>query len=173
MISPRIRPRFEMHVPFSASEALNRLHEGLSVSGSKCSGRLAGNHIYLNINRAEQRIWSPQLNLEVNGEDTGAIIHGHFGPRADIWTLVMALYAISTFIILMGLLFAASQWMLGMPVWALWPVGGALLLGITVYILALIGQGLSQDQMKMLLSYVQEVEGVSNGIKATDALSSK
>ncbi len=72
----------------------------------------------------------------------------------------MALYAIFGFIALMGLMFAASQWMLGMSVWALWVVAGAGVLGAIVYILALIGQGLSQDQMTLLLSYVEEAEGV-------------
>lgn len=160
MISPRMRPRFEMHVPFSATEALKRLSEGLHVSDCLCTGILAGNHLHLSMNRTERRIWSPQLTLEVTGDDTGATIHGHFGPRSDIWTFVMALYAISAFIALMGLLFAASQWMLGMPAWALWPVGGAMLLGIIVYVLALTGQILSQDQMRLLLNYVKEAEGV-------------
>lgn len=165
MISPRMRPRFEMHVPCSAPEALKRLSEELTESDSQCTGRLAGNHIHLNIIREEQRIWSPQLNLEVTDEDAGAIIHGHFGPRADIWTFIMALYAMSAFIVLMGLLFAASQWMLGMPTWALWPVGGAVVIGVIVYILALIGQGLSQDQMKVLLSFVEEAEGIHGVVK--------
>ena len=160
MISPRMRPRFEMDVPFSATEALSRLSEGLNVPGCQCTGILAGNHIHLSMNRKERRIWSPQLTLEVTGDDTGATVHGHFGPRSDIWTFVMALYAISGFIALMGLLFAASQWMLGMPAWALWPVGGAILLGIIVYALALAGQILSQDQMRLLLGYVKEVQGV-------------
>ena len=168
MISPRMRPRFKMHVPFSASEALTRLSNRLDAPGSPCTGNLAGNHIHLNMIRNEQRIWSPQLNLEVTGDDTGATIHGHFGPRSDIWTFVMALYAISAFIALMGLLFAASQWMLGMPAWALWPVLGAILLGITAYTLALIGQILSQDQMMVLLSYVKEAEGVNDIVSAND-----
>ncbi len=167
MISPRMRPRFEMHVPLDASEALRRLSEPLSNPDCRCRGEMAGNHIYLHINRNEQRIWSPQLNLEVLDDDSGSIIHGHFGPRSDIWTLVMALYAICSFIALMGLLFAASQWMLGMSTWALWPVLGAAVLGVIVYALALTGQVLSQDQMTLLLKYVEETEGVSQAANTT------
>lgn len=160
MISPRMRPRFEMRVPFSSSEALYRLQQKLSHPDGLCIGELAGNQLHLNISPKHQRIWSPHLNLEIKQEDDQAIIYGHFGPRPDIWTLTMALYAIFGFIALMGLMFAASQWMLGMSVWALWVVAGALLMGAIVYILALIGQGLGQDQMTRLLSYVEEAEGV-------------
>ncbi|MEZ4700459.1 MAG: hypothetical protein R2834_09020 [Rhodothermales bacterium] len=159
MLSPRIRPRFEMRVPFSATETLDRLKDRLDRDECPCTGTLAGNHLHLNMRPLLQKIWSPHLNLEVVGDRPGAIINGHFGPRPDIWTLVMALYAISGFLVLMGLLFAASQWMLDMTPSALWLVAGAVVLGGVVYGLALAGQVLSQDQMEMLLRYVREAVG--------------
>ena len=160
MISPRLRPRFEMQVPHTTSEALARMNRRLAEPENSCVGETAGNHIYLKINNHLRRIWSPQLNLEVIDDDAGSIIHGHFAPRSDIWTLVVAIYAMSAFTVAMGLLFAASQWMLNMEAWAIWPVLGALVVSLIVYILALIGQKLSEDQMQMLLHYVEEAEGV-------------
>ena len=168
MISPRMRPRFEMRVPFSSSEALDRLHKKLAHPDGLCIGELAGNQLHLNISQKHQRIWSPHLNLEIIDDRDTAVIHGHFGPRPDIWTLTMALYAIFGFIAMMGLMFAASQWMLGMSVWAIWVVAGAVFLGAIVYLLALIGQGLSQDQMTLLLSYVEEAEGVHQHTQVTE-----
>lgn len=157
MVSPRMRPRFELRVPFSATEALLRVNSRLKESDCPCTGVSAGNHVHMNICRPHQRIWSPHLNLEVvPANEEGALIHGHFGPRQDIWSLFMALYAIGGFVALMGLMIAASQWSLGMPANALWlVVGGGILAGL-VYTLALIGQMLSQEQMAMLLQFVRE-----------------
>ena len=84
------------------------------------------------------------------------MIKGHFGPRADIWTLVVALYASTGFIACMALIFALSQWMLGMNPWSLWIVSGAAGLGLIVYILALAGQLLGQKQMQELLKLVED-----------------
>ena len=119
------------------------------------------------MHRDVKRIWSPQLNLEILKNDTGSVIHGHFGPRPDIWTLAMALYAISGFAVLMGIMFALSQWLLNMHIWAGWVVLGGILMAVIVYVLALIGQLLSQDQMNQLLAFVNEAQG--NEIPTSEA----
>ena len=103
---------------------------------AKRFSELAGNHLHLNIARNAQRIWSPHLNLEIVGDEEKATILGHFGPRPDIWSLAIGLYCISIFVGSMGLLFAASQWMLGMSLCSLWFVVGSVILGLAVYILA-------------------------------------
>ncbi len=160
MISPRLRPRFEMRVPYPASETLDRLNEKLAAQDCMCKGEVAGNHFHLNITKNLQHIWSPHLNLEVIDDGSESIIHGHFGPRSDIWTMFMAIYAICGFIFFMGLFFLLSQWMLGMQPWALWPVIGAVIIAVAVYFFALSGQALSQEQMQMLLGFVEDAEGI-------------
>lgn len=155
-----MRPRFEMRVPHTTQEAMDRLESCLGSPECDCTGEVAGNHFHLNINRHHQKIWSPHLNLEVQEDGSESVIHGHFGPRSDIWTMVMAIYAICAFVIAMGTLFAISQWILGMSVWAIWPVIGAIVVAGIVYFLALSGQALSQSQMKMLLNFVERAEGV-------------
>ena len=160
MLSPRMRPRFEMRVPHTTEETLSRLESCLGSPDGGCTGEVAGNHFHLNVNRHLQKIWSPHLNLEVQEDEAGSVIHGHFGPRSDIWTMVMAIYAICAFVIAMGTLFAISQWILGMSAWAIWPVIGAIVIAAVVYFLALSGQVLSQTQMKMLLNFVERAAGV-------------
>jgi len=156
MVGPRLRPRFEFKVPFPVADTIARLVRQGEQTDCPFEGTIAGNHMHLNIRKADQKIWSPHLNLEVLPNAAGSLIKGHFGPRPDIWTLVMALYAICGFLALMAIMFALSQWMLNMPLWSLWIAGGAAGIGIIVYVLALIGQGLSQDQMHTLLSEVKE-----------------
>lgn len=165
MVGPRLRPRFEINAPFTVEEILERLTQHSQQEACGYEGTVAGHHVHLNIRKSEQRIWSPHLNLEVLPGTTGSLIKGHFGPRPDIWTLVMALYAIFGFLALMALMFAVSQWMLGMPAWALWIVGGAVGLGLGVYALALTGQALSQDQMQALLEEVENAVGVEHSVR--------
>ncbi len=159
MLSPRMRPRFELRVPLSPPKVLDRLNECLARPDSPCVGARAGNHLHLKIRKADRRIWSPHLNLEITPQPEtdrkASVIHGHFGPRADIWTLIVALYAILGFVGVVGLIFGLSQWMLKMPLTAFWVSGAALVLGGIVYALALTGQILSQGQMNQLLTYVQ------------------
>ena len=156
MVGPRLRPRFELQVPFPPREVIDRLTAQSKRADCPFEGTIAGNHMHLNIRRKDQKVWSPHLNLEVLPDATGARIKGHFGPRSDIWTLVMALYAVFGFVVLMSLMFAASQWMLGMDAWAFWITGIALFMGVVVYILALTGQAFSQDQMRTLLISVEQ-----------------
>lgn len=164
MVSPRLRPRFEINVPFPVEETIERLTQHAGKDDRSFESTIAGRHLHLNIRSRERRIWSPHLNLEVLSSPAGSLVKGHFGPRSDIWTLVMALYAICGFLVVMGLLFAASQWMLGMTAWAFWIVAGALVVVVIVYILALIGQAFSQDQMHALLSEVEEAIGAEHSI---------
>lgn len=158
MVSPRMRPRFEVAVPYSPANTHRHFLAHLEQPECPVTATLAGNHLHLNMHEKVKRIWSPQLNLEIISDPKGSVIHGHFGPRPDIWTLAMALYAISGFAVLMGIMFAISQWLLDMQVWAGWVILGGILLAAIVYILALIGQWLSQDQMDELMAFVQNAQ---------------
>ena len=159
MLSPRLRPRFEMHVARPSIEVVSSLSALIDGPNKRIIGAKAGNHFHLNFNKSNQRLWSPHLGLEIEHMRGGTLIKGHFGPRADIWTLVMALYAITGFVGFMALLFGISQWMLGMNPWSLWIAGGAIGIGMIVYALALAGQSLSQKQMAELLGLVEQVTG--------------
>ncbi len=170
MVSPRVRPLFEMHVQAAASDSLGRLKDKLKGSKCPCTGEIAGNHIHLNICKPEQKIWSPHLNLEVTeseheGQGDGESetnIRGHFGPRADVWTFVMALYAISVCGVIFGSIYAFSQQSLGSPVTGWKLVIASAILGAVVYGLSLTGQRLAQDQMRILLNYVRDAVGREN-----------
>ena len=148
-----------MHAPRSTADVLDRLSRLIEGPNKTIIGAKAGNHFHLNFSKTDQQLWSPHLGLEIEDHTEGTLIKGHFGPRADIWTLVVALYASTGFIACMALLFAFSQWALGMNPWSLWIAGGAALVGLIVYILALTGQSLSQKQMKELLRLVEDATG--------------
>ena len=162
MSAPSIRPRFEMGTRRSPTQALELIADRISRPGSPCEGSVLGRHVHLNVQAGERRLWSPHLYFDVVGDgqgSAGSIIRGRFGPRADVWTLIVALYAVSGFVATMAVLFAISQVLLDNPPTALWAVLLALITSSLLYLLAWIGQRLSADQMKMMKEFIGEAVG--------------
>ncbi len=157
MAPPRMRPRFERVVAASPDAVVHRLAHALNDPRSPFVAQVAGRHLHLRVAAPERRLWSPHLNLEVEPHPEGALVLGHFGPHPDVWTFFVALYAVLAFTATVGLLFGASQWMLGTTPVAFWAVPLALLLALLVYGLALVGQRLSQEQMRQLYHFVDDL----------------
>ncbi|WP_457654007.1 hypothetical protein [Rhodocaloribacter sp.] len=161
MDTPRMRPRFEIVSARPPADVLARLRDQLEHTDCPCTGQIAGKHVHLRVDERDRRLWSPHLDVEVEPYDGGALLRGHFGPHPDVWTFFVALYAVLAFAVMVGLLFGASQWMLGTPPVALWAVPAALVLAAVIYGLALLGQRLSQDHMRRLRSFVEKAGGVN------------
>jgi hypothetical protein len=117
----------------------------------------------------KQRFWSPRLDVTIEevedlsetapSESDGSVlattrVSGTFSPRAEIWTGLV--FAIGTLLVasLFALMFGLAQITLGWAPWALLIPVVALLLAAGIYASALIGQGLSGDEMPRLRSYV-------------------
>lgn len=156
MDTPRMRPRFEIVSKRPPAEVLARLREQIDRADCPCSGQIAGKHVHLRVQEKDRRLWSPHLDVDVEPYDGGALLRGHFGPHPEVWTLFVALYAVLAFAAMVGLLFGASQWMLGTPPTAFWAVPAALVLAAVIYGLALIGQRLSQDHMRRLRAFIEK-----------------
>ena len=156
MIGPGMRPRFEMTVPESPSQALQRLHDVLERADGPCTGSILGRHVRLRIREDKRTFWTPQLEVEIEPRDEGALVRGLFGPHPDIWTFFIATYAVMTFCGITGLLFGLVQWSLDWSPWALWSVPIAALMIGSVYVVALIGQRLGHDQMVPLRTFLDQ-----------------
>lgn len=159
MAIARMRPRFEVAVNDSVHEVGFRLREALEAPDAPCVGSLYGAHAVLKMPDEDQRFWSPQLSidLETRPSQNGTRIRGLFGPRPAVWTLFMALYAIIGFSGSMGLAVAYSQWSLDRPATFLWTLPLALVLATAVYGLALLGQRLGEQEMRVLRAFLDEV----------------
>jgi hypothetical protein len=154
MIGPRMRPRFEVVVPGTAAEILNRLSDRLARSPNPCTGSILDRHVRLKICEAERNYWSPELHVDVERHPDGTLLRGLYGPHPSVWTMFVALYAIIGFGGLLGLIVGAAQWSLGTPPTALWAVPGTAVLALLVYFVALSGQRLGYEQMVQLRAFL-------------------
>ena len=156
MIGRGMRPRFEMTVPDTPAHTLQRLHDILEKPDGAVTGSILGRHVRLRIPEDQRTFWTPQLDVEVEPHDDGALVRGLFGPHPDIWTFFIATYAVMTFCGITGVLFGLVQWSLGWSAWALWSAPVAALMIGSVYGVALIGQRLGQDQMRQLRTFLDQ-----------------
>ena len=154
MIGPGMRPRFVVTVPKTPAETLQQLHDTLDEPGGPITGSILDRHVRLRISEDQRTFWTPQLDVEVEPHEDGALVRGLFGPHPDIWTFFIATYAVMTFCGITGLLFGLVQWSLGWSPWALWSVPIAILMIGSVYVVALIGQRLGHDQMVQLRAFL-------------------
>lgn len=151
----RLRPRFEIVVPCPIPKALDQIKDQLEDTDSPFTGLVAGKHVHLKMRPEQRRIWSPHLVVELLGHREGTRIKGHYGPRADVWTLVVALYAMIGFLVIMGVTYGISQWMIGESPSALWTLPIGLLLAGIIYALVMVAQRMAQDQMQQLRTFVE------------------
>ncbi len=156
MLGPGMRPRFEMTVPRTPAQTLQQLHDTLEQPDGAITGSILGRHVRLRIPEGQRTFWTPQLDVEVEAHEDGALVRGLFGPHPDIWTFFIATYAVMTFCGITGLLFGLVQWSLGWSAWALWSVPAAALMIGSVYVVALMGQRLGHDQMIQLRAFLDQ-----------------
>lgn len=156
MLGPGMRPGFERVVPKTPAQTLQQLHDTLEQPDGPYTGSILGRHVRLRIREDHRTFWTPQLDVEVEAHEDGALVRGLFGPHPDIWTFFIATYAVMTFCGITGLLFGLVQWSLGWPAWALWSAPAALLMIGSVYAVALIGQRLGYDQMIQLRTFLDQ-----------------
>lgn len=151
MSSPEIRPQFTLYVGLAAGEALDAIEAHLRGGDAKVNGWVAHPYGELRMINEKGRFWAPRLS--VYAEDTAGGVHlmCRLGPKPDVWTLYMALYALN---IISALVFGGlvySKWTLGEPVF--WSSVGAIAPALIVaglYVSAFIGQGLGREDMHHL-----------------------
>ncbi len=160
MVDARMRPRFELVVSTSAEETVEQIREGLDRSDRPYEGHFYPKHVEIRIAESERSFWSPELILQVEDDNEGAILRGRFGPRQNLWTLFVAMYSALAFGTLVGLILGSSQATLSQPAWGLWLVPICLVLASSVYGSALIGRSLGGEQIVELRTLVERAVGV-------------
>jgi hypothetical protein len=151
-----MRPRFEVAVTVPPGDVLHRIDERLAEPACRVVGSHVDQHVNLYVEPGLRHYWSPHLQLELSPQGRGTHLHGLFGPHPNVWTLFMALYAVTAFFGLIGLTFGVSQLGLDQDPWALWVVPAAAALGGAFYAVALMGQRLAHEQMVMLRGFLEE-----------------
>lgn len=153
-IRPRMRPTFEIPMKVDGSRTFARLEARLARGSARVTGQVVGRHAYLQSPPDRQSLLSPHLNLDLRERDGRVVLCGRFGPRPNVWTGFMALYGLLGLAGLGGLMLGWAQLSVKEYPWGFWLTPTAVALIAFVYGAAVIGQGLTQDEMYTLRNFV-------------------
>ncbi len=151
---PRMRPRFRIPVSGDGSAVLEQLRLQLEKPEATLAGQIVRCHAFLQVPAERRSLLSPFLNLEMADGPDGTQLVGRYSPAPNVWTGFMALYAFLGLCGLAGLMFGWAQTTVGEFAWGFFAFPASLGLSVFVYGAAVIGQGLSADEMYELRAFV-------------------
>jgi hypothetical protein len=153
----KLRPTFVIRINDSRDEAIAKLSGTYDRQQALPAYLLFGEYGELHLPSESLRLWSPHLSFYVTQEDGQPVIRGRFAPRVEVWTLVWIIYLAMACSCFFGSVFGLSQWLLGTFPWGfiIAIASGAIIL--ILYIVASAGQQLSQDQMQLLRSKLDQL----------------
>jgi hypothetical protein len=91
----RMQPTFTMNVHLRADELMPRIRRVIQAPDLCKHVVSAGPCVDFQVGRAEQRFWSPHLNVQVSEIDSGAQLYCRFSPRPEVWTMFMFFYFVA------------------------------------------------------------------------------
>jgi len=156
-IRPRMRPTFEIPMKVDGTRTMARIEARLQKGTRRVTGQVVGGHAYLGIPAEQQSLLSPHLNLQLLERGGRVVLHGRFGPRPNVWTGFMAIYGVLALSGLGGLMLGWAQTTVDEYPWGFWLVPASVALIAFVYGAAVIGQGLTQDEMYTLRHFVDRM----------------
>ncbi len=151
---PRMRPRFRLPVSGDGSTALAQLQRQLEAPGASLSGQVVGSHAFLQLAHQRRSMLSPFLNLELVDGPDGTLLTGRYSPAPNVWTGFMAIYIFLGLCGLAGLMYGWAQTTVDEFPWGFFAFPSALALMAFAYGAAVIGQGLTADEMYELRAFV-------------------
>jgi len=153
-VRPRPRPRFELRATGDAAAILARVKAALAAS-DLVGMVIPPTRIELTVSERDRHLWSPQLTVDVEDDEDGASLKARYGPHPHVWTLYVALYAISVFVAIACAVWGFAQVLMGGTPWALYLTPIAVVLAGLVYGASFVGQGLGSDQMYALRAFLE------------------
>lgn len=166
VMPPPIRPTFDHEVPLSIEETVAALRTAFRADAEH-PFQNEGQHIVVTVPKGTRHFWSPYLTMEAQATDSGVRLHGRFSPKPTIWTAFMLSYIALTTAGCFGLMFAASQAIIGRsPTLAVVLALASLLAALGMYLSSQFGQRLARGQMEELHAIVRRGLGLGEGLAA-------
>lgn len=156
-IRPRMRPTFEIPMKVDGTRTMARIKARLERGSTRVAGQVVGSHAYVQVPPDRQTLLSPHLDLKLVRRGEKVVLFGRFGPRPNVWTGFMAIYALLAMAALGGLMLGWAQVSVKEYAWGFWLAPAALALIAFTYGAAVIGQGLTQDEMYVLRNFVDHM----------------
>lgn len=154
-MSAELRPRVNIISRLEKNEIIDRIQKKVEDPSTSCKGWAKDGYAVICAPEVDKKIWTPQLNLQIDEIDTGTEVRGMIGPSSSVWTAFAFAFSILGFIAFVSLFWGLSRLSLDYSADILWLVPIALIAIVAVYLLAKIGQQLSRDQVKELKQFVE------------------
>lgn len=156
MLFPAIRPHFDLEVP-DPEHVLQRLEVYLrdhACDGGKedcIRGWVHPPYAELAVATGQRHLWSPRLAVRLDHDAAQAVLHCRLQPEPGTWTMYMAGWAVLAVLTMLVIGFGCAQLMMnGTPTIALYGMPATLAAAVILYISALLGQRLGEDQVDLL-----------------------
>ena len=154
-MSAELRPRIKIISQLNKDEIVERIKRKIEDPETKCTGWAKEGYALISAPESDKRIWTPQLNLQIDEIEEGTEVRGIIGPSANVWTAFAFAFSLLGFVAFVSLFWGLSRLSLDYSADILWLVPISLLLIVGVYTLARVGQQMSRDQIKELKKFIE------------------
>lgn len=147
---PRMKPEFRIPLDEDGDQVMYRLKDLLERDECPVVGRVLSKHASIQLPPEKRSLLSPYLNLDLVPDGDTFQLVGKFSPHPHVWTGFMAIYGVLTMVGLAGLMYGFAQMTVEESPWAMLAAPVAVAAIAFVYGAAVIGQGLTADEMHTL-----------------------
>ncbi|MFV1884507.1 MAG: hypothetical protein ACMZ7B_08470 [Balneola sp.] len=155
----KIRPRIRFESPYSPEQLHRKLKEQLAKPEVECEGQVLPGFATFYPLKKDQHYWSPQLTIHFEQSETGSLIRGLYGPQPTVWTMFMFFYSLIGFITLIAAMVSLSYWSLGQESIIFWSVPALILVFLSLYLVAYLGQKFGHQQIVYIHRFLEESVG--------------
>lgn len=170
MQPPRARPRFSVQLNRPPSEIRDALDAALRQT-PQFVGHVFERTAFLTLAPHETHFWTPHLDLQLVSSGDVTRIDGRFAPHPRVWTAFWAGQLIFGMLALgMAMFWLAQQLSASHLAWPFWGFVAAMVGGGLAFGAAYVGQGIANEQMYLLRSFLDEaLRRIDPGYTATRA----
>ncbi|HEX2872206.1 MAG TPA: hypothetical protein VHP33_13135 [Polyangiaceae bacterium] len=151
-----VRPRFEIRREEPAGPLLERVSLRLRARECPLCGFVADDRIALYVRPSRQRLWSPELRVDVTQQGEVTVLQGMYAPHPHVWITYVAVLAIVVVGLVSAVTFALVEASMNQRPVALYALLPLLAIGGAAYALAFVGQGFAADEMDELRAFLDD-----------------
>ena len=159
-----IRPRFKLRTHHTKDEIFDLMKTFVDEDESVL-GKQIYDQYYLDIPNKDRHFWSPELRITLEEDEDDkekTMIRVMVGPQYTVWSMFVFMYVFLGVVALFGGMYGFSQMSMGNTSIWIWCMPIAVLLFLSVYLVAKAGQRKGRDQTLHLVSVLYHSMGDEN-----------
>ncbi len=155
----RIRPRIRFETELTPEKLHRIIKERLAATEVKCEGQVLPGFATIYPKQEDQHYWSPQLTIHFEKTEMGSLVRGLYGPKPSVWTMFMFFYSFIGFVTMIAAMVSLSYWSLGQESIIFWSVPILILIFLSLFLVAYLGQKFGHQQIISIHRFLEECVG--------------